>query len=556
MKQEMNRGLSMRAQLTAAIGVACGVALVIAVIAFVGMRLANERLRSVYENDTMALQSLSKLEYRLFEAAAVATNVSIDTDHSRVGEGVKLIDTDLTEFEPYWESYQKTTADAHEREVAQTFRSAYDTMVAQGIRPIVTALKAGDAAKAADLAHVTLPPLVLKTKLALRALKVLQLDGAKNEYEEARAEASTLIQVLSVVAFIGIGFAIACGIWIRRRLYAQLGGEPAYARHVVATIAQGDLSVRLETAEGDSRSVLAAMGQMRDALRDMVVRIKESADSISVATEQIASGNADLSSRTEQQAASLEQTAASMEQFSAAVKQNADNAQQAMQLAVAASDVTKEGGNVVAQAVQTMQEISSESQQMVDIITVIEGIAFQTNILALNAAVEAARAGELGRGFAVVAGEVRSLAQRSATAAKEIRDLIQGSVEKIVSGTRLVDRAGELMHDVERSNARVVSIMSEISTASNQQSTGVEQIGRAVAQLDEVTQHNAALVEEAAGAAQALEQQARGLTVAVGSFRIEQGSAMSGGRVQSRGVSPATRMATPKAATRQPLLAK
>jgi methyl-accepting chemotaxis protein-1 (serine sensor receptor) len=211
---------------------------------------------------------------------------------------------------------------------------------------------------------------------------------------------------------------------------------------------------------------------------------------------------------------------------------------------------------VVAQAVQTMQEISSESQKMVDIITVIEGIAFQTNILALNAAVEAARAGELGRGFAVVAGEVRSLAQRSATAAKEIRDLIQGSVEKIVSGTRLVDRAGELMHDVERSNARVVSIMSEISTASNQQSTGVEQIGRAVAQLDEVTQHNAALVEEAAGAAQALEQQARGLTVAVGSFRIEHGSAMSGGGFQSRGVSPPTRMATPTAPTMQPLLAK
>ncbi len=556
MKHEVKQGISMRAQLTAAIGVACGVAFVIAIIAFVGMRLANERLRSVYENDTMALQNLSKLEYRLFEAAAVATNVSIDSDRSRVGEGLKLIDKDLTEFEPYWQSYQATTADAHEREVAQTFRSAYDAMVAQGIGPIVSALQAGDAAKAADLAHGTLPPLVLKTKLALRALKVLQLDGAKTEYETARAQASTLMELLSIVAVLGIGFAIGCGVWIRRRLYAQLGGEPAYARHVVATIAQGDLSVRLETADGDSRSVIAAMAQMRDALRDMIVRIKESADSISSATEQIASGNADLSARTEQQAASLEQTAASMEQFSAAVKQNADNAQQAMQLAVAASDVTKEGGSVVAQAVQTMQEISNGSQQMVDIITVIEGIAFQTNILALNAAVEAARAGELGRGFAVVAGEVRSLAQRSAMAAKEIRDLIQGSVEKIGAGTRLVDRAGELMHDVERSNARVVSIMSEISTASNQQSTGVEQIGRAVAQLDEVTQHNAALVEEAASAAQALEQQAQGLTVAVGSFRIEHGSTVARGRDVPHGVPSAAWMAKPKASAKLSLLAK
>jgi len=279
---------------------------------------------------------------------------------------------------------------------------------------------------------------------------------------------------------------------------------------------------------GDDTSLMAQLQQMQNSLGEVVAAVRGNADNVATASAEIAQGNTDLSQRTEQQAAALEQTAASMEEFGATVRQNADNAKQANQLAMSASEVAITGGEVVGQVVQTMKGINDSSKRIADIIGVIDGIAFQTNILALNAAVEAARAGEQGRGFAVVASEVRSLAQRSAGAAKEIKGLINASVERVEQGSALVDRAGATMTEVVASIRRVTDIMGEISAASTEQSAGVAQVGEAVAQMDQATQQNAALVEEGAAAAESLRDQAQQLVQTVAVFKLSAGAAAAG----------------------------
>ncbi|MBN3269768.1 methyl-accepting chemotaxis protein [Bordetella bronchiseptica] len=291
-----------------------------------------------------------------------------------------------------------------------------------------------------------------------------------------------------------------------------------------ARMAAGDLSARIE---GNSRNeigvLLTALRHMQESLTRTVAAVRRGVDEINVGSREIAAGNTDLSSRTEEQAASLEETAASMEQLASTVKQNADNARQANQLAASASDVAERGGSAVSEVVTTMQDISASSRKISEIVSVIDGIAFQTNILALNAAVEAARAGEQGKGFAVVAGEVRSLAQRSAQAAKEIKALIEDSVGKVGTGSQQVERAGATMQEIVASVKRVTDIMGEISAASEEQSSGIDQVNRAVSQMDEVTQQNAALVEEAAAAAGSLQEQAQRLAEAVSVFKINAG---------------------------------
>nr|WP_280530244.1 methyl-accepting chemotaxis protein [Paludibacterium paludis] len=294
---------------------------------------------------------------------------------------------------------------------------------------------------------------------------------------------------------------------------------------VLASLARGDLTRTIESDyQGLFGSLKSDTNTTVERLREIVGDIKEATDAITTAAREIAVGNSNLSSRTEQQAASLEETASSMEEITSTVKQNAENAKKANQLASGASQIATQGGAVVGQVVSTMSEINDSARKIVDIISVIDGIAFQTNILALNAAVEAARAGEQGRGFAVVASEVRNLAQRSAAAAKEIKALIGDSVDKVESGSRLVDEAGKTMEEIVSSVTRVADIMSEISAASIEQSSGIEQVNLAVTQMDENTQKNAALVEEAAAAAESLQEQSQSLAQAVSIFRLDAAS--------------------------------
>jgi methyl-accepting chemotaxis protein len=323
-----------------------------------------------------------------------------------------------------------------------------------------------------------------------------------------------VLVILSALSGAGLGALIT------RSLTRQLGGEPAYAAEVAERIANGDLHAEVALKDGDQSSLLYAMRCMRDRLAAIVTEVRSGTDAIASASQQIAAGNLDLSSRTEEQASALEETASSMEELTSTVKQNADHARQANTLAASASNVAGQGGTVVAQVVDTMAAIDEASRKIVDIIGVIDGIAFQTNILALNAAVEAARAGEQGRGFAVVASEVRNLAQRSAAAAKEIKQLIGDSVSKVEAGSKLVNEAGGTMGEVVTSIQRVADIMGEIASASHEQTAGIEQINQAIVQMDTVTQQNAGMVEEAAAAAEALQAQAAKLADLVSVFKV------------------------------------
>ncbi|MBK4738150.1 methyl-accepting chemotaxis protein [Noviherbaspirillum pedocola] len=342
--------------------------------------------------------------------------------------------------------------------------------------------------------------------------KYLDQKGA----EIAAIEASSRIQLIVLAASV-LGFSILCGWFMTVSITRPMREAVAAARRV----AGGDLTGTITTQSKDETGeLLGALQDMNHNLLRLVSQVRSGTEAIATASSEIASGNQDLSARTEQQAGSLEETASSMEELTSTVKQNADNARQANGLATTAADVAVRGGEVVAQVVDTMAAIHAASNRVVDIISVIDGIAFQTNILALNAAVEAARAGEQGRGFAVVATEVRSLAQRSAAAAKEIKELITASVQQVGTGTELVGRAGATMEEVVSSIRRVNDIVAEITAASNEQSAGIEQVNTAITQMDQVTQQNAALVEEAAAASEAMHEQSLQLQRAVSEFKV------------------------------------
>ncbi len=356
--------------------------------------------------------------------------------------------------------------------------------------------------------------------------------------DEAKKILSTAIWLASIIGLFGVVAVAFMGVSLARKLVASLH----QAIFVAKAVAAGDLTQRIDVSGSDEvAQLLGAVKEMATSLEGICTQIRQGTDAIAVASTEIATGNMDLSSRTEQQAGALEETASSMEELTSTVRQNSDNARQANTLASTASTVAVEGGAVVSQVVETMAAINESSRKIVDIISVIDGIAFQTNILALNAAVEAARAGEQGRGFAVVAAEVRNLAQRSASAAKEIKTLIDNSVEKVDSGTKLVDQAGVAMTNIVTSIQKVSDVVSEISNASHEQSSGIDQINQAVIHMDESTQQNAALVEQAAAAASSLQEQANKLTQVVSVFKLN--SSGGGGGIHQRHSSGRAQMA-------------
>ncbi|MFZ5548943.1 MAG: methyl-accepting chemotaxis protein [Pseudomonadota bacterium] len=437
-------------------------------------------------------------------------------------------------FAKSWDEVKRLTSDnAEQQKRLDAMKARRDEFVAIGEELIKQrrAVKSGGATMDEFLAEFGKG----RDKAAMdgfRALNKAFID-AEAELLVVRANAADGTRATMTTVLIGgllasLLVAGGLGLLLARSVLGQLGGEPADAAAVANLIAQGRLDTPVTVAPGDRWSLMFAMKTMSDSLRETVSTIRAGVDSVSTASTQIASGNQDLSSRTEQQSSSLQQTAASMEELTSTVRQSAENASQANQLAFSASEAAAHGGTVVGQVVATMDSISASSRKIAEIIGVIDGIAFQTNILALNAAVEAARAGEQGRGFAVVAGEVRNLAQRSAEAAREIKSMISTSVETVESGSRLVNDAGVAMGEIVQQVKRVTDLIGEISTAAVEQSAGIGQVNTAISEMDRVTQQNAALVEESAAAAETLNEQAQRLAQAVSVFTLAPGEMTAG----------------------------
>ena len=470
------------------------------------VRLGNERMVSEWKGLTAANMTRTLAAAKTSEPAIQQLfEVAIKKNSHRLTELQELLGRHLQDAE----SKRLFAAALVQRKQYLGVRSAIFKRKAEGDAQGASAMVEGDFARAGDTYVASIEALDKHQKDT-----IVRIGGAIAERSD---NARMLIGGLAALALLA---AIAVGVLISRSLLAQLGGEPRYASEVTARIASGDLTVDVARAKGSGPSLLGGIQSMRDSLAAIVAEVREGTENVVRTSNDIADGVSDLSRRTEQQASALEQTAAAMDQMSSTVKQNGDNARQVNQMVQAASTVAQHGGQLVGQVVSTMSDINASARRIVDIIGVIDGIAFQTNILALNAAVEAARAGEQGRGFAVVAAEVRNLAQRSAGAAKEIKQLIGDSVDKVDAGTRLVDQAGTTMSELVVSVHNVSAIMSDIASASAEQETGINEIHLAISQMDKVTQQNAALVEQAAAASASLQDQAGALARAVSTFTL------------------------------------
>lgn len=528
--------LKISTRLSILIGVLSALLLGVGSIGLLGLNKSNESLKTVYEDRVVALDQLGEVAYLMQRNRVLLMDMLLQPEASNIEKRNKELRLNIEKQSRIWDAYMSTYLTSEEKKLAQDFAQARVPYVIEGLVPATYALLAGNAADALAIYKQKVSPLAPPTYVSITKLNQLQLDVAKQEYETAASNFAT-IRVLAIGAIAaGVFFALAFGIALVRSIGRQLGCEPGEAAILAESVASGDLTTDIVTKPGDTSSLMVQLKTMQRSLASMVTNVRQGSESVATASAQIASGNNDLSARTESQASALEQTAASMEELSATVKQNADSARQANQLALSASATAVQGGAVVAQVVQTMKGINESSRKISDIISVIDGIAFQTNILALNAAVEAARAGEQGRGFAVVASEVRSLAGRSADAAKEIKYLINASVERVEQGTLQVDQAGVTMGEVVDGIRRVTDLMGEISASSNEQSQGVAQIGEAITELDQVTQQNAALVEEMAAAASSLKTQAQDLVGTMVAFKLVPGEVA----LQSALAAPAT----------------
>ncbi|WP_304941536.1 MULTISPECIES: methyl-accepting chemotaxis protein [Undibacterium] len=495
----------------------------ISVVGLVGMMRENEAMHQIVDINVKKMALLEDMSNAVHITSRVVRTIALLDGEGANREPADAQKIKITEarqhYDAAFERLQKMPLDKRGQEFVREID--LEKVAARKLNDDFLLLEKSDRTSAVRLLMEQVNPAVTKWQDGIHEFILLQREKnvvaarlTEEYYAEARNELILLsLTVISLSSFLAVA--------ISRSLTRQLGCEPNYAIAVAYQIAKGNLCVDVEVHPKDQSSLIFALRDMRDKLSHLVGAVNLSAETIASASREIAHGNLDLSSRTEEQAASLEETAASLEELTSTVKHNAENAREADTLAKQASSVAVNGGDMVNRAVMTMEGINEASKQIVEIISVIDGIAFQTNILALNAAVEAARAGEQGRGFAVVASEVRSLAQRSAAAAKEIKVLIANSVEQVGNGTRIVDQAGIAMHEVVDSIRRVSSVINEIANASHEQTNGIDQINVAVIQMDQVTQQNAALVEEAAAAAEALENQASNLSELVHTFKIE-----------------------------------
>ncbi|TKC87331.1 HAMP domain-containing protein [Trinickia terrae] len=489
-------------------------------VGMLGLRQSNDALEQMYATDTAALTHLKTSSERLLQVRLALGNFETLFSLGRAGDDLlPKAHAVLKDSDANWAAYLDKPRADDEARLADAVKAAREALVAQAIEPEFQALQQNDFNTFRTIQAQTADALYARYEQAMTALEAQQVAHQQARFDNAQAQFHRLVIAAAVLA----AAAFVIGVFARGALVAAVVRPIDAAVRHFERIASGDLTGAVNTSQRNEMGRLfAGIARMQAALSKTVAQVRGGSAAITHGAREIAAGNADLSQRTEQQAASLQETAASMEQLTSTVKQNADHAREANGLASEASHTAERGGEVVGEVVRTMSEIASSSNQIGDIIGVIEGIAFQTNILALNAAVEAARAGEEGRGFAVVAGEVRTLAQRSASAAKEIKALIGASAERVEAGGALVARAGSTMDEVVASVRRVTAIIEQISSASSEQSTGIEQVNQAVAQMDQVTQQNAALVEQAAAAAASLEEQAAQLDAAVAVFRTSE----------------------------------
>jgi methyl-accepting chemotaxis protein-1 (serine sensor receptor) len=512
-----------------------------AVVGLVSLGKANDDMRSMYNDRLVCLGQLDKL-VRALDMNQLMIAKAVTAEAKDVPALLEQIDRNRAVVDEQWKAYRATELTTAEREMADRFEVTTKDFRENGLMAAVAAMRANDTAQATALVHGKMATLFEPVRKEIDGLIKLQLSEAARADKESRS----MYELVRVVCLTGMAFGLLVAAVIGTMLIRGIVRPLEEAVRVAHAVAAGDLTQEIEVKSNDETGrLMTALRDMNAGLAKIVGHVRGGTDTIATAAGQIAAGNLDLSSRTEQQASSLEETASSMEELTSTVKQNAENARQANTLAVSASNVASKGGAVVSEVVTTMGAINESARKIVDIISVIDGIAFQTNILALNAAVEAARAGEQGRGFAVVAGEVRNLAQRSAAAAKEIKTLIDDSVDKVQVGSALVDQAGATMAEIVQSVSSVTDIMAEITAASQEQTSGIEQVNQAITQMDQATQQNAALVEEASAAAQAMQEEADRLAQAVGTFRLNGNTAQ---RAAAPRVAPAAAPVTALAA--------
>ena len=532
-----------RTRLTVGFGAVCALLVLSVVMGLIAMGRMQADMVSIAHDHWPKIATAANLTTQTDTIAIALRNMMLNPDAADRERQQQVIAKARKDTEDNLQTLDRLLTTAPDREMlrkVQELRSRYFADLEE-LRPLILADQNNEAR---EYLAARLRPVLGEYKTAIGALVESEKNAINDDAKDAAviyAGTRNLLLGLGVVALL----LSACLGWlITRSLVRELGGEPQVAAKMARAVAEGDFTQAITVRSGDQTSLMAQLAAMKESLARVVAQVRRSSESVAMASSEIAQGNQDLSARTESQASALEETAASMEQLGATVRQNADTARQANQLARTASDVAERGGEVVGQVVQTMKGINESSQRISDIIQVIDGIAFQTNILALNAAVEAARAGEQGRGFAVVASEVRSLAGRSAEAAKEIKQLISASVERVELGSAMVDQAGETMAEVVQSIRRVTDLMGEINAASSEQASGVAQVGEAVTQMDQATQQNAALVEEMAAAAGSLSTQAQELVHAVAVFKLDASLAGTGG-YSAPAPRPAPRPAAP-----------